>query len=136
MTACPKTLQVVTVGKVTSPVTHVAVVAVNNASIYEIDSPVAELIGSARSTLPTRIAKRKLSKIICEVENLNKRFFFITFPLSIISTFIVSLVRAVCQFVVKMLCQGTCKRMMENSKKREYNKCINRKAMQGGSHVL
>ena len=38
-TICPNKLQVVIVGNVTRPVTQVAVVAVNNASMYDTDSP-------------------------------------------------------------------------------------------------
>ena len=73
-------LQVVTVGSVTNPVTQVAVVAVNKASTYGIDCPLAELIGKAKRTLPTRIADKKLSKIICEVVNERSFFFFIYTP--------------------------------------------------------
>ena len=75
ITAWPKTLHVVTVGSVTSPVTQVAVVAVNSASKYGTASPLAELIGSTSSRLPTKITIRKLSIIICVVEREN--FFFI-----------------------------------------------------------
>ena len=74
MTACPKTLQVENVGKVTSPVTQVDVVAVNNASIYGTDLPLEELIGNTKSKLPSSIVIRKLIKMICVVDNAN--FFF------------------------------------------------------------
>ena len=74
--ACPKTLHVETVGKVTSPVTQVAVVDVNSASIYGTDFPSAELIGRTRSKLPTKITKTKLSIIICVVDS-EIRFLFI-----------------------------------------------------------
>ena len=57
-------LHVDTVGSVTSPVTQVEVVAVKSASRYGTASPVAELIGNANSTLPTRIVTRKLSNIL------------------------------------------------------------------------
>ena len=76
MTICPNTLQVETVGSVTSPVTQVDVVAVKRASRYDTGSPVAELIGNASSALPTRIVPRKLSNMICVVESVN--FFFLT----------------------------------------------------------
>ena len=63
-------------GSVTSPVTHVEVVAVKSASRYGTDSPEAELIGNAKSALPTKIVARKLNNIICVVEN--ECFFFLT----------------------------------------------------------
>jgi hypothetical protein len=72
-------LQVETTGKVTSPVTQVAVVAVKSASRYGTASPPAELIGRDRSRLPSNIAIRKLSKIICVVDRENL-FFLITIP--------------------------------------------------------
>ena len=69
ITICPNTLHVDAVGSVTSPVTQVEVVAVNSASIYNTDCPVAELMGSTSKTLPNRMAKRKLNKINCVVVN-------------------------------------------------------------------
>ena len=57
-------LQVVTVGRVTSPVTHIDVVAVKRASMYDTGFPSAVLIGSESSRLPTSMAIRKLSMII------------------------------------------------------------------------
>ena len=80
MTICPKTLHVHTVGSVTSPVTQVEVVAVKSASRYGTASPLAELIGNAKNTLPTRIVARKLSNMICVVESVN--FFFLTISFS------------------------------------------------------
>jgi hypothetical protein len=69
-------LQLETVGTVTSPVTQVAVVDVNSASRYGTAFPSAELMGSARSRLPTKITARKLSIIICVVD-IDIRFLFI-----------------------------------------------------------
>ena len=66
----PKVLQVDTVGKVTNPVTHTEVVAVNNASIYGTASLSDELIGNANSRLPIIIAKKKLNITVCVVDNL------------------------------------------------------------------
>ena len=63
-------LQVDTVGTVTSPVTQMEVVAVNNASIYGTATPVAEQIGNASKMLPINIAKKKLSIMICVVDSL------------------------------------------------------------------
>jgi len=80
MTTCPNTLQVETVGRVTSPVTQVEVVAVKSASRYGTALPLAELIGNANSTLPKRIVTRKLSNMICVVENVN--FFLLTIRFS------------------------------------------------------
>ena len=71
ITACPKVLQVETVGSVTSPVTHVDVVAVKSASKYGTLCPVAELIGNTKRILPIKITPKKLNKMICVVENLN-----------------------------------------------------------------
>ena len=71
ITICPNTLHVDTVGSVTSPVTHVAVVAVKSASRYATDSPLAELIGSDRSRLPSKTVTRKLSRMICVVDRVN-----------------------------------------------------------------
>ena len=65
---------------VTSPVTQVEVVAVNNASRYDTASPLAELIGNAKSTLPVRIVARKLSNIICVEESVC--FFFLIISIS------------------------------------------------------
>ena len=73
-------LHVDTVGSVTSPVTHVEVVAVKSASRYGTASPVAELIGNANSALPTRMVERKLINMICVVESVN--FFFLTIRFS------------------------------------------------------
>ena len=58
-----------TVGKVTSPVTQVAVVEVNNASIYGTEAPVFVLIGNDNNKLPIKMATKKLSKISCVVLN-------------------------------------------------------------------
>ena len=69
ITACPNPLHVVTVGRVTSPVTQVDVVAVNRASIYATASPLAEAIGRASNPLPISMAARKLSNMICVVDN-------------------------------------------------------------------
>ena len=74
-------LHAVTVGKVTSPVTQVAVVAVNRASMYDTEIPSAELMGRTRRILPIKIAKRKLNIIKCVVDKV-KRFLLINaFPL-------------------------------------------------------
>ena len=51
-----------------------------SASRYGTASPVAELIGNAKSALPTRIVKRKLSNMICVVESVY--FFFLTIYIS------------------------------------------------------
>ena len=80
MTICPNTLHVDTVGIVTSPVTQVEVVAVKSASRYGTASPLAELIGNAKSPLPMRMVTRKLSNMICVVESVN--FFFLTIRFS------------------------------------------------------
>ena len=79
ITICPKILQVVTVGKVTNPVTQVEVVAVNNASIYGTGFPVFELIGKASKMLPINITNRKLSIMTWVVESFNLYFFMIDF---------------------------------------------------------
>ena len=71
-------LHVDTVGTTTSPVTHVAVVAVKRASINGTHSPEAELMGSISKRVPHRIAKRKLSKIKCVVVIENRFFIFIS----------------------------------------------------------
>jgi len=80
MTICPNTLHVDTVGIVTSPVTQVEVVAVKSASRYGTASPLAELIGNAKSPLPMKMVTRKLSNMICVVESVN--FFFLTIRFS------------------------------------------------------
>ena len=80
ITACPNTLQVEAVESVTRPVTQVEVVAVNSASRNGTASPLAELIGNANNMLPTKIVTRKLSNMICVVENAN--FFFLTIRFS------------------------------------------------------
>ena len=59
-----------TVGTVTSPVTQMEVVAVNNASIYGTATPVAEAIGNASKKLPSNMAKKKLSIMTCVVDSL------------------------------------------------------------------
>ena len=69
MTTCPNILHAVAVGNVTRPVTQVAVVAVNNASMYDTATPSRALIGSANNTLPQRIVIRKLIMITCVVDN-------------------------------------------------------------------
>ena len=76
----PNTLHVDTVGSVTSPVTQVEVVAVKSASRYGTDSPLAELIGNAKSPLPIRMVTRKLNNMTCVVERVN--FFFLTIRFS------------------------------------------------------
>lgn len=63
ITIFPNKLHVEKIGNVTSPVTQVADVAVNKASIYGTDSPVAELIGNFNNKLPKRITIIKPSKI-------------------------------------------------------------------------
>ena len=75
ITICPNTLHVDTVERVTSPVTQVEEVAIKSASIYGTGLPLAELIGNAKSPLPTRIVTRKLSNMICVDESVN--FFFL-----------------------------------------------------------
>ena len=65
----------VAVGKVTSPVTQVAVVAVNNASMYGTEVLFAVLIGRDSRMLPSRMVIKKLKSIICVVDN--EKFFFI-----------------------------------------------------------
>ena len=74
-------LHVETVGRVTSPVTQVAVVAVNRASRYPTEQPLAELIGRTRSRLPKTIVIKKLSRMICVVDNEPFFLLFITVPL-------------------------------------------------------
>jgi hypothetical protein len=64
-------LQVETVGSVTSPVTQVDVVAVKSASRNGTLFPVAELIGSDKRMLPIKITPKKLSRMVCVVENFN-----------------------------------------------------------------
>ena len=59
----------------TSPVTHTDVAEVNSASENGVQLPEAEDMGSAKSTVPIRIAARKLSGIKCIDESLN--FFII-----------------------------------------------------------
>ena len=80
ITACPNTLQVETVGRVTRPVTQVEVVAVNSASRYGTATPVAELMGKAKRALPSRIVTRKLSNIVCVVDKANSFFLIINNP--------------------------------------------------------
>ena len=80
ITTCPKTLQVVTVGTVTSPVTQVAVVAVKSASKKGTDLPFAELKGRLNKTLPAKITVRKPNNMSCDVESLKRIFFFINQP--------------------------------------------------------
>jgi hypothetical protein len=81
ITACPNALHVEATGSVTSPVTQVAVVAVNSASEYGTAIPFAELMGSDSNKLPTRIVTKKLNSITCVVDNENFLFFTIDFPL-------------------------------------------------------
>ena len=47
------------------PVTHVALVAVKNASSTPIETPSDELCGIDRSNVPTSIVARKLNTTIC-----------------------------------------------------------------------
>ena len=68
ITTCPNVVHVENVGTVTSPVTQVDVVAVNNASIYDI-SVVLWLIGRYNNILPIKIVIKKLSNIICVVDS-------------------------------------------------------------------
>ena len=68
ITIWPKILHVEYVGTVTSPVTHVDVVAVNKASIYFIETPFLLLIGNVNKILPINITIKKLINIICVVE--------------------------------------------------------------------
>ena len=75
ITICPNKLHVETVGSVTSPVTHVDVVAVKSASKYGTLFPVAELTGNDSKMLPIKITPKKLSRIVCVVEN----FSFLSF---------------------------------------------------------
>lgn len=81
ITACPNVLHADAVGSVTSPVTHVEVVAVNRASRYGTATPSAALIGSIKRTLPSKIVTRKLNRMICVVDSINFLFIFII-PLS------------------------------------------------------
>ena len=81
MITCPKTLHVLNVGSVTSPVTHIDVVAVKRASMYCTAVPSDVLIGNERSRLPINTAIRKLSIIICVVEISNFTFFNLIPPL-------------------------------------------------------
>lgn len=62
---------------VTSPVTQVAVVAVNSASMYGTGSLPEELMGRAKRRLPISMAAMKLSNIICVVDRLNFIFFIV-----------------------------------------------------------
>ena len=62
-------------GTVTRPVTQVALVAVKSASRYGTLIPFEELMGRDRAKLPRNMVIKKLSKMICVVENLN--FFFL-----------------------------------------------------------
>ena len=78
MIICPKTVHEEYVGTVTKPVTHTEVVAVNNASKYEILK--VELIGKNNNKLPQRIVIKKLNNIICVVDILIC-FFTIKSPL-------------------------------------------------------
>ena len=71
ITICPNKLQVETVGSVTSPVTQVDVVAVKSASRNGTLFPVAELMGKDKRMLPIKITPKKLSKMVCVVENFN-----------------------------------------------------------------
>ena len=64
ITACPKKLHVEKVGRVTSPVTQVEVVAVKSASRYDTGLPLAELIGRLNRKLPMSIVIRKLNSMI------------------------------------------------------------------------
>ena len=75
ITTCPNRLQVVAVGTVTRPVTQVAVVAVNRASMYGTACPSAELTGNESKMLPMNMVIKKPSRMICVVDRDN--FFFI-----------------------------------------------------------
>jgi hypothetical protein len=79
ITICPNRLHVETVGRVTSPVTQVDVVAVKRASIKGVASPFAELMGKDSKTAPTKIAIKKLNNIICVVDNIFCLFFTANF---------------------------------------------------------
>ena len=63
-------LQAEAVVTVTRPVTQVAVVAVNKASIYAMGFPSAELMGRLKSILPIRIVIKNPRSIICVVVSL------------------------------------------------------------------
>ena len=65
----------------TSPVTQVAVVAVNNASTYGVAHPLAELMGNVRRRLPTKIRRMKLTIMMRVVEKrILNAFGFTAFP--------------------------------------------------------
>jgi hypothetical protein len=81
-------LHVVATGIVIRPVTLMELVAVKRASIYETDSPLAELTGSASKRLPIKIAIINPNKIICVVDNLNLLLIFIFLPFLIFSPYI------------------------------------------------
>lgn len=70
MTTFPKALQCSMLFTTTSPVTHTALVAVNNASTKPIlrltpEASVCEAIGKSNSIAPTNINKRNPSTRIC-----------------------------------------------------------------------
>jgi hypothetical protein len=58
--AWPKGLQCWAVFTTTSPVTHTAEVAVNAASMAELNSPLAVDTGSQSRTVPVRMRNKKL----------------------------------------------------------------------------
>ena len=63
ITTLPNRLQCTAVSTTTSPVTQTEVVAVNSAVSGPVCCPLAVEIGSHSSSVPTRIAERKLSGI-------------------------------------------------------------------------
>jgi hypothetical protein len=59
MTICPNVVKYVPVSTTTSPVTHVAEVAVKSASINGSGSPLADAIGSDNNTAPSKMINAK-----------------------------------------------------------------------------
>ena len=64
-TTCPKSVQWVKVSATTSPVTQVALAAVNSAVIKEVCSPDFVAQGSSNSNVPIKIMIKKPIAIIC-----------------------------------------------------------------------
>ena len=65
ITSCPNTFQCVNVSYTTSPVTQVALVAVNMESKKGVHSPLRDAIGSVSIRLPANIIKKKPSAMYC-----------------------------------------------------------------------
>ena len=63
ITTCPKVEKSVGVSSVARPVTHTALVAVNSASIGEIERPSPAEIGKLSSTVPTAMIAKKVQQI-------------------------------------------------------------------------